>query len=69
MDKAEYAFTVLRLSLLENFLLQNESFKKKYLEDINLLKFIIEKENQPDSEKILSLISNYIASINQIPTK
>ena len=69
MDKAEYAFTVLRLSLLENFLLQNESFKKKYLEDINLLKFIIEKENQPDSEKILSLITNHIASINQIPTK
>ena len=69
MDKAEYAFTVLRLSLLENFLLQNESFKKKYLEDINLLKFIIEKENQPDSEKILSLISNYIASIDQTPTK
>lgn len=69
MDKAEYAFTVLRLSLLENFLLQNESFKKKYLEDINLLKFIIEKENQPDSEKILSLISNHIASIDQTPTK
>ncbi|MRJ09395.1 hypothetical protein EDL99_11080 [Ornithobacterium rhinotracheale] len=69
MEKIYLAFIQLRLQLLESVLLQDKSAKKVYLEDLKLLRAVIAKQAETDSEKLITLIDEHLLYIERLPTQ
>ncbi|MGP2571145.1 hypothetical protein ACT4R9_09365 [Ornithobacterium rhinotracheale] len=69
MEKIYLAFIQLRLQLLESVLLQDNSAKKVYLEDFKLLREVIAKQAETDSDKLISLIDEHLLYIERLPTQ
>ncbi len=64
----DIVFIDLRLRLLESILLQEKSAHTTYLEELNLLRSLINSEGGAGKEELLSLIEQHITYIKTLPT-
>lgn len=65
----DLALIELRLLLLEEILLRSKETKNQYIERLDLLRFLFEKEAGESKDLLIQKIDKHLATIKTFPTQ
>ena len=69
MDNIDLAIIELRLLLIEEILLKSDATKKHYIERLEILRFLFEKEAGEGKELLIQKIDKHLTTVKTFPSQ